>query len=125
MRYLTAPQILFIHSRLIDETGGSHGLRDIGLLTSAVERPKATFDGEDLYPTIHAKAAALMESLVGNHPFIDGNKRVGITAAALFLQFNDHQLETTNDELERFTMSVAEGNESVDSIAVWLLSNMR
>jgi len=120
MRYLTAQQILFIHSRLIDETGGKYGLRDLGLLASASERPKATFDGQDLYPDIYTKAAALMESLVGNHPFVDGNKRVGITAVALFLQLNGYHLKTTNDELERFALSVASGKESADSITVWL-----
>ncbi len=75
MKYLSAEQVLFIHSRLIDETGGSHGIRDTGLLQAAVERPKATFGGKDLYPDIFYKAAALLESLIKNHPFIDGNKR--------------------------------------------------
>ena len=82
MTYLTVEQVLFIHMRLIAETGGSPGLRDLGLLASAVARPQATFGGEDLYPDLLSKAAALMDSLVRNHPFVDGNKRVGITAAA-------------------------------------------
>jgi death-on-curing protein len=82
--YLTAAQVLFIHARLLAETGGAAGIRDLGLLEAAVARPQATFDGQDLYPDRFAKAAALMASLVGNHPIVDGNKRVGITAAGLF-----------------------------------------
>ena len=89
---LTAEQVLFIHSRLIDETGGSHGVRDTGLLLSAVERPKSGFGDTELYPDIFAKSAALMESLIKNHPFIDGNKRTAITSSAIFLQVNGHNL---------------------------------
>ena len=78
-RYLTVPQILFLHSRLIEETGGSQGLRDLGLLESAVARPQTSFSGEDLYPGLFTKAAALMDSLINNRPFLDGNKRTGIS----------------------------------------------
>jgi death-on-curing protein len=67
--YLTTTQILFIHARLIEETGGSHGMRDLGSLEAAVARPRATFDGEELYPGLFHKAAALLESLINNHPF--------------------------------------------------------
>ena len=109
MKYLSPEQVLFIHSRLIDTTGGSHGVRDIGLLQSAVSRPKATFGGKDLYPDIFRKAAALMESLARNHPFVDGNKRTAITSAAVFLGMNGYRLDTTQKELERFTLSVAVG----------------
>ncbi|MCB0062562.1 MAG: type II toxin-antitoxin system death-on-curing family toxin, partial [Caldilineaceae bacterium] len=104
IHYLTAAQVLFIHDRLIAETGGSPGIRDLGLLAAAVARPQATFDGVDLYPTRFTKAAALMASLVNNHPFVDGNKRVGITAAGLFLRLNSYRLRATNAELERFTL---------------------
>lgn len=119
MRYLTAGQVLFIHSRLIDETGGSHGIRDIGLLQSAVSRPKATFGGKDLYPDIFHKAAAFMESLIKNHPFIDGNKRTAITSAGIFLQRNGYLLETAQRELERFTLSVATGKASFGDAVKW------
>ena len=84
MNYISITQVLFIHMRLIAETGGSPGIRDIGLLAAAVARPQATFDAQDLYPDIFTKTAALMDSLVRNHPFVDGNKRVGITAAGIF-----------------------------------------
>jgi death-on-curing protein len=91
-RYLTVPQVLFLHARLIAETGGSHGLRDLGLLESAAARPQAAFGGEELYPNLFTKAAALMDSLVNNHPFLNGNKRTGNSAAGLFLVQNGFRL---------------------------------
>ena len=120
MRYLTPEQILFLHARLIDETGGSHGLRDLGLLLSAAARPRASFEGEDLYPDLFSKAAALMDSLIHNHPFVDGNKRTGITAAGLFLLQNGYRLDTTNAELEAFTRHITESRPEVVEIADWL-----
>lgn len=123
MTYLTTAQVLFIHARLIAETGGAPGIRDLGLLESAVARPQATFDGEDLYPDLATKAAALMASLVGNHPFVDGNKRVGITAAAIFLQRNGQRLTATNEAVEAFTLSVAQGKKSMEEITAWFAGN--
>jgi len=123
MHYLSPAQVLFIHVRLITETGGSQGVRDLGLLAAAVARPQATFDGNDLYPDLFTKAAALMDSLVNNHPFIDGNKRVGITAAALFLQHNSRQLMVTNAALEAFTLQVAQGQKTVAEMAAWFSAN--
>ena len=99
IHYLTAAQVLFIHDRLIAETGGSAGDRDLGLLAAAVARPQATFDGADLYPDLFTKAAAFMASLVNNHPFVDGNKRVGITAVGLFLRRNGYRITATNAAL--------------------------
>ena len=119
MKYLTEEQVLFIHSRLIDETGGVHGVRDLGLLQSAVSRPKATFGSEDLYPDICHKAAALMESLIKNHPFIDGNKRTAITSAGIFLQRNGYILETAQRQLEQFTLSVVTGKASFEDAVKW------
>lgn len=119
MKYLTAEQVLFIHSRLIDETGRSHGIRDLGLLQSAVSRPMATFGGEELYPDIFQKAAALMESLVKNHPFIDGNKRTAISSTGLFLRINGYLLETSQKELEDFTLDMATGKASLNDAAKW------
>jgi len=109
VKYLTAEQVLFIHSRIIDETGGMHGIRDLGLLESAVSRPRATFRNKDLYPTSFHKAAALMESLVKNHPFIDGNKRMAITSAAIFLQMNGYLLKASHNELVDFAVLFAAG----------------
>lgn len=117
--YLTAQQLLFIHARLIDATGGEHGVRDLGLLESAVARPQATFDGEELYPDLFAKAAALLESLAQNHPFVDGNKRTAITAASLFLLQNGRRLETTNEEVERAAWWIVNERPSLEEIAAW------
>ncbi|MBP8058934.1 MAG: type II toxin-antitoxin system death-on-curing family toxin [Chloroflexi bacterium] len=117
--YLTPQQVLFIHARLIATTGGEHGVRDVGLLASAVARPQATFDGADLYPDLSEKAAALMDSLTRNHPFVDGNKRTAIAAAALFLRQNGLRLETTNAELERFTLHVTNERVAIPEIADW------
>ncbi len=123
MNYLSVAQVLFIHARLIAETGGSPGFRDLGLLSSAVARPQATFDGQDLYPDLFSKTAALMDSLVRNHAFIDGNKRVGITAAGLFLRLHGRQLTASNAELERFTWDVAQAQVNLDSMTIWFEQN--
>ena len=118
--YLTVEQVLFIHMRLIAETGGSAGVRDLDLLASAVGQPQASFDGQDLYPDIYHKAAALLDSLVRNHPFVDGNKRVGIAAAGLFLLRNGHRLTASNAELEQFTLQAARSETSMEQMVAWL-----
>jgi death-on-curing protein len=118
--YLTPGRILFIHSRLIDVTGGTHGVRDLGLLQSAAARPRAMFGGKSLYRDIFRKAASLFESLARNHPFIDGNKRTAIAATGVFLAMNGYRLEVSQEELERFTLSMSTGDGSVDDVAAWL-----
>lgn len=120
MKYLSSEQVLFIHARIIDETGGMHGVRDIRLLKSAVARPQATFGGDDLYPDVSQKAAALMESLISNHPFLDGNKRTSVTSAGLFLRRNNLRLEVSQKEIERFTMSMALRKISLQDAVKWL-----
>jgi death on curing protein len=124
-RYLTIPQILFLHARLIDETGGSHGLRDLGLLEAAGARPQATFGGVELYPNLFSKAAVLMDSMINNHPFVDGNKRSGVAAAGLFLRQNGYRLTATNPELEAFTLQVAAKRVEIAEIAAWLQAHSR
>ncbi len=119
MHYLTVEQVLFLHARLIEQTGGSHGLRDLNLLRSAVARPQATFSG-DLYPDLFSKAAALMDSLIRNHAFVDGNKRTGVTSAAMFLRQNGRRLTATNLELETITRSIAQSKVELSEIANWL-----
>ncbi len=116
---MTPEQVLFIHARLIAETGGAHGVRDLGLLLSALARPQATFDGQDLYPNLFAKAGALMESLLQNHPFVDGNKRTAITASAMFLRLNGYRLKAGNAELEQFTFVALLEHWPVDRLAAW------
>jgi death on curing protein len=119
VNYLTPEQILFLHARLIEETGGSHGIRDITLLLSAVGKPQASFKKQDLYPDIFSKAAALMDSLVRNHPFVDGNKRTGISAAGIFLLRNNYRLIASNAELEALTLAVAQSQKSISEITDW------
>ena len=118
-RHLSPQQVLFIHARLTDETGGDHLLRDVGLLASAVARPRAAFGGQELYSDLFAQAAALMQSLLLNHPLLDGNKRTGITAAALFLLGNGRQLTAGNAEVERFTYAVTNGQVALEEMALW------
>lgn len=121
MKYLTMEQLLFIHARLVSETGGSHGLRNLGRLQAAAARPKATFDKRDLYKNEFEKAATLMQSMIKNHPFIDGNKRVGVTAAILFLSINGIDLKTSNHELVEFTQRVVSGME-IAEMGAWFES---
>jgi death-on-curing protein len=123
MNYLTPEQVLFIHARLISETGGAHGVRDVGLLESAVARPQATFEGKSLYPDIFTEAAALMDSLVNNHPFVDGNKRTGITAAGLFLLTNGFKLTASQADVESVTLRVATKDLDIDELAGWFKKN--
>lgn len=125
MKYLTAEQVLFVHARLIAETGGGHGLRDLSLLESAVARPQATFEGKELYSGAFLKAAALLESLVNNHPFMDGNKRTGIAAAALFLRANGWRLSAENAELEEFSVQVVTAHLKIETVAEWLRRHCR
>ena len=120
MKYLSPEQVLFIHALLIQETGGSFGVRDIGLLEAAVARSQGTFDGDDLYPDLLSKAAAMLQSLVENHPFVDGNKRVGITATGLFLKMNGVRLIAESKELEEFTLGIAKGGMDISEIRAWL-----
>ncbi len=125
LKGLSILQVLFIHNRLIKSTGGSQGVRDIGLLESALSRMHATYEGKELYPDIFSKTAALMESVCGNHPFVDGNKRVSITSAAIFLKLNGWKLTVSQKELERFTLSVASGNQSLKEIRSWFGKNSK
>lgn len=118
--WLTIEQVLFIHKRVVDETGGLHGLRSLPLLDAALARPQATVFGEDAYPTLHDKAAALLHSLALNHAFTDGNKRVAAVTAGMFLARNGWRLTATNDELATFVMQVAQGGVAWQPIADWL-----
>lgn len=117
---LSAAQILALHQALLRAFGGRRGLRDRGALEASLARPFATFDGEDLYPDAAAKAAALMHSLVSNHPFVDGNKRVGAAAAELLLEVNGWSLIAEDDDLEEITLAVARGEVAAEALAIWL-----
>lgn len=119
-QYLTPEQVLFIHSRLIKLTGGEHGVRDLSMLLSALGRPYASFDDKDLYPDLFSKAAALMDSLIRNHPFMDGNKRSAITATGIFLAINGYTLVVEDEEMVRFTLACAQSQAALDEIMEWL-----
>ncbi len=121
--FLSVQQVLFLHMRLIEATGGSFGIRDLGLLEAAVARPRAMFGGEELYPALTDMAAALMHSIVLNHPMVDGNKRLGVATAGLFLQLNGLPLTASNENLEAFTLRVAQGGVSIGEVADWLVEN--
>lgn len=118
--YLSVEQVLFIYDQVIEETGGAFGVRDIGALRAAVERPKAGFAGVDAYPDLFAKAAALLESLCNNHPFLDGNKRVAYVAAGLFLELNGYELIAARRAAEPFMLRVAQGQMSLQQLRAWL-----
>ncbi len=117
--YLSVDQLRRIHERQMHKFGGSPGLRERTGLESAAARPAMTFDGEDLYTDLSAKAAALLHSLVMNHPFVDGNKRIGAAAAELFIMLNDAMLDASDVEMERATLAVARGEMDAESLTIW------
>lgn len=123
--YLSLEQVLNLHRVQIRRFGGAAGLRDRGLLESALARPQMTFGGEDLYPDLPAKAAALLHSLVANHPFSDGNKRVGAHAAILLLLANDVEPIFSSSELVETTLAVARGEIGAEALAIWLRQRSR
>ena len=123
MKRLTKTQILKMHSLLIQETGGSDGVRDEGLLDSALNLPFQSFDGEDIYKTIQAKAARLGFSLINNHPFADGNKRIGILAMLVFLEMNGIEIICTDEELVELGLGVADGSVSYKDLLNWIIDH--
>jgi death-on-curing protein len=123
VEYLTIEEVLLLHARLIQRTGGGGGVRDVGLLESALARPRAAFEDRDLYPGLWNKAAALMQSLIKNHPFVDGNKRTALTATGLFLELNGYMLTASNDEAARFALQAAAGDVDVAAMAAWIESH--
>ena len=123
--YLWLAQLLRLHEMQIGAFGGSMGVRDRGGAEASLARPQVTFDGEDLYPDVEAKAAALMHSLVMNHPFVDGNKRAGAAAAELFLNVNGVVLTAEDEELVDITLAVARGEVGAEALAIWLRQRSR
>jgi death-on-curing protein len=112
--------ILKIHKASIEDFGGAHGIRDEGLLSSALARPFQTFAGKDLYPSIIEKAAALGESLIINHPFVDGNKRTGILALLTLLLDHSIRLNAKGEELYEFVINISTGALRFEEIVSWL-----
>lgn len=120
MKYLIAEQVLFIHARLIAETGGEHGVLNLGLLQSTVACLQASFDSQDLCPDLFSKAATLLESLIGNHAFVDGNNCTAITATGILLRMNGYQLTASNQELVSFTQQCTQRLISFKQLVTWL-----
>lgn len=123
MKILNKRQILMLHQHLVDETGGSPGLRDEGLLDSALNAPFQIFGDTSAYPSLQQKAARLCYGLVKNHPFIDGNKRIGAHAMLVFLAVNGLELSYTQQELSDIILQVAAGEKGYDDLLVWLLAH--
>ena len=123
--FLTTAQVERIHAEVIRQFGGSMGLRDRGLFESACEMPRATFGEQLLHPTPAAMAAAYLFHLCSNHPFVDGNKRVGLGAALVFAEVNGYEVRATDDELEELTLGVASGSVSKDEVACFFAKSMR
>lgn len=115
--------ILHLHQQSIDLHGGARGVRDISLLESAIARPFQTFGGDDLYPSPFEKAAALAESLIVNHPFVDGNKRTGTLAMVAFLMECGYKIIATEEDLYNFIISISTGEIKFDEIVDLLKKN--
>lgn len=125
MRYLTVTEVLDLHLRLIEQSGGSRGLRDRGALVSAVRQPQMQFGEEELYASIAEKAAALGYALIQNHPFVDGNKRVGHASMEVFLSLNGWEIVASVDEQERLILDVAGGTADRDELTEWLSAHIQ
>ena len=120
---LSKPQILLLHEQLIAETGGSSGLRDEGMLDSALNTPFQTFAGKDVYPSLQQKASRLCFGLVKNHPFVDGNKRIGAHVMLVFLALNGIELQHTQTELSEVILQLAAGTLQSADLLDWILSH--
>jgi death-on-curing protein len=125
MRLLTLEQVLILHKRLIAQSGGADGIRDRGCLESAIAQPFMSYSGVDLYPSLLEKVAALGFSLINNHPFIDGNKRIGHAAIEVTLLMNGHEIESPVDSQEAVILAVAAGQMSRESFLDWLTKRVK
>jgi death-on-curing protein len=120
---MISKEILRFHKLSIGKYGGSHGIRDEGLLESAIARPYQTFGGDDLYQTVYEKAAALMESIIINHPFVDGNKRTGFLAMFAILSKENIKLTANDEDIYTFTIRVSTGETKLEDMVSWLKQN--
>ena len=126
IRYLSKDEVVELHRRSLARFGGMAGIRDAGLLDSAVAQPQSAFGGQDLYPALAEKAAALGFSLIiNNHPFVDGNKRAGFVAMTVFLELNGKRLNCSTDEGEAVILAVASGTMARAQLAAWIESKLQ
>ncbi len=121
--FLTIDEVLAFHRFQISHYGGASGVRDRGLLESAIATPSSTFDGNYLNPTILSMAAAYLYHLVENHPFIDGNKRIGAMTSAIFLDINGFELTASDDDFTKIVLAVASGKSSKDEVEAFFKAN--
>ena len=124
MRFLTLIEVLELHRRVIEQSGGASGIRDLGLLESAIAQPRVTFDGEELYRSLLEKAAALGFSIIMNHPFVDGNKRTGHAAMEVFLFLNGTEINASVDEQEYVVLAITSGELRREGFVKWLQQNI-
>lgn len=122
---LIEQQVLAVHLRMIEMTEGSDGVRDRSLLDWALNAPFQTFDGKEIYPALLSKAAVLCRSIISNHPFLDGNKRIGIRVMLIFLELNGIELQYSQNELIELGLGVASSNLSSDDILKWLIEHAK
>ena len=119
----TQEKVILLHKLITEETGGDPNIRDIALLNSALESAFATFDGKELYPSKQEKGAHIGFSLISNHAFVDGNKRIGIYIMLVFLEVNGVELDPSDDEVIRVALAVASSEMSYDGLLGWILEN--
>ena len=124
MRYISLGQILELHRRIIEQSGGTPGVMNLGALESAVQLPRMTFGGEDLYPTLAEKAAAFAFSIIRNHPFIDGNKRTGHAAMEVFLILNGYEIWASIDDAEEVILRVTSGEMGREDFTDWVEAHL-
>lgn len=123
-RYLSLAEVLKLHEMILAQSGGASGVRDLGALESALGQPHQTFGGEDLYPELVDKAAAL-GSLIMNHPFIDGNKRIGHAALEAILMLNGFELDAEVDDAEAEILAVAAGQRTREELTAWVKDRLK
>lgn len=123
MKRISLNRILQLHTKMIIATGGDSGVRDIGLLDSALSNAFATFDGKELYKSVEEKSASICFSIINNHPFIDGNKRMGIFVMLVLLEYNDIKLNYNQEALVNLGLGIAKGDYKQDDILQWILEH--
>lgn len=125
MRMLSLDELLALYFRIMRETGGAARVLDIGAVKSAIAQPKMTFDGVELYPSLAEKAAAIGYSLIANHPFMDGNKRIGQAVMEAVLLRNGHEVDASIDEQEEVILRAARGEMTRRELSLWVQTHMR
>jgi len=125
VRYPTLDEVLTLHQLALDAHGGSTGVRDPGLLQSALAAPRQTMFGEELYPGITDKSAILLYLLTQNHPFVDGNKRIALSACFWFLESNGYTLDVEKEALYQFTVDIAKGQMDKNAVTAWMREHLR